>query len=96
MRRLAHSTEDFAFRMGAGMVGNVLLASAGLAAELARDHMTLLGTVCGANPVPHCGWCLGAASLGLAGLAAFAVALAPPSRGRNSALRQIKAEPRGH
>jgi hypothetical protein len=79
MRRLAHPIEDFAFRAVAGAAGGVLLASAGLAADFARSHMTLLGTVCGASPVPHCGWCYGAASLVLAGLAAFAVALAPPS-----------------
>ncbi len=77
MRRLAHPIEDRAFRVGAGTVGGVLLASAGLAADLARDHMSLLGTICGANPVPHCGWCYGTAGLALAGLAAFAVALRP-------------------
>ena len=77
MRRLVHPIEDFAFRAGAGTVGGVLLASAGLAADLARDHMILLGTVCGPNPVPHCGWCFGAAGLAIAGLAAFAAAMAP-------------------
>ena len=75
MRRLAHPPEDFAFRSGAGTVSIVLLASAGLAADLARDHMVVLGTVCGAASTPHCGWCYGAAGLALAGLAAFAAAL---------------------
>lgn len=65
------------FRAGAGAVGGVLLASAGLAADLARDHMGLIGTVCGAGPDPHCGWCYSTAGLVLAGLAAFVVALRP-------------------
>jgi hypothetical protein len=77
MRRPAHPIEDVAFRTGAGTVGGVLLTSAGFAADLARDHMVVLGTVCGAGQTPHCGWCFGAAGLALAGLAAFAAALAP-------------------
>jgi hypothetical protein len=77
MRRLAHPYEDRVFRLGAGTVGGILLASAGLAADLARDHMALIGTICGANPAPHCGWCYGAAGLALAGFAAVAVAVAP-------------------
>jgi len=77
MRRRAHPNEDRTFRAGAGTVGGVLLASAALAADLARDHMVLFGTVCGADPFPHCGWCYGAAGLAITGLAAFAVALAP-------------------
>ena len=77
MRRLSQRIEDRVFRWGAGTVGGVLLASAGLAADLSRDHMVVLGTFCGAGPVPHCGWCYGAAGLALVGLAAFAAALAP-------------------
>jgi hypothetical protein len=77
MRRLAHFHEDLTFRAGAGAAGGVLLASAALAADLARDHMILFGTICGADHVPHCGWCYSAAGLAIAGLAAFAVALAP-------------------
>lgn len=77
MRRLAHPAEDRAFRVGAGTVGGVLLASAGLAADLARDHMALMGTICGVGTVTHCGWCYATAGLVLSALAAFAVALAP-------------------
>jgi hypothetical protein len=77
MRRVVQPVEDFAFRAGAATVGAVLLASAGLAADVAREHMVFLGTICGASPIPHCGWCYGAAGLVLAGLAAFASALAP-------------------
>jgi len=77
MRRHPHPNEDRVFRTGAGAVGGVLLASAGLAADLARDHMLQIGTLCGAGPAPHCGWCYGAAGLVLAGLAAVAVALRP-------------------
>lgn len=58
----------------AGLTGLLLLASAGLAAGLAADHMTRLGVICGASP-PHCGWCDAAVGLGLSGLAAFTVAL---------------------
>jgi hypothetical protein len=76
MRRLTPSAEDFAFRAGAGTVGGVLLASAGLAADFAREHMALVGVICGQAAVPHCGWCYAAAGLFLAGLASFAVALA--------------------
>lgn len=80
MRRPAHTFEDVAFRSGAGTVGGVLLASAALAADLARDHMVVLGTICGASPSPHCGWCFSAAGLALAGLVAFTTALAPVRR----------------
>jgi len=48
--------------------------------------MALLGVICGAGPHPHCGWCYGAASLFLVGLAAFAGALRP------GGLLQIKAK----
>lgn len=77
MRRQPHPNEDCVFRAGLGVVGGVLLASAGLAADLARDHMRLIGTICGAGAEPHCGWCYGAAALVLSALAAFAVALRP-------------------
>lgn len=77
MRRLPHPIEDRVFRTGAGTVGGILVASSGIAADLAREHMTLLGTICGAGPDPHCGWCYGAAGLLLTGLAAFALAIAP-------------------
>lgn len=79
MRRpaLPPPREDQVMRLGAGLVGVVLTASAALAADLAAQHMRTLGVICGASPHPHCGWCFGAASLGLAGLAAFAMALVP-------------------
>ncbi|MBX3485469.1 hypothetical protein [Phenylobacterium sp.] len=77
MRRRVHALEDRAFRLGAATAGGVLFVGAGLAADLARGHMILLGTVCGAGPDPHCGWCFGAAGLALAGLAAVAVAILP-------------------
>ena len=86
MRRQPAPTEDQAFRLGAGLTGLVLTASAALAADLAREHMAFVGAICGASSNPHCGWCYGAAGLVLAGLAAFAVALRP------AGLSQIKAE----
>jgi hypothetical protein len=81
MRRRIQSIEDLVVRTGVVAVGGVLLASAGLAADLARDHMLLLGTICSAGPAPHCGWCYGAAGLALSGFAAFALALRPHDRG---------------
>ena len=100
MRFRAALTEDRLFRTGAALTGATLTASAILAADLARMHMASIGTVCGAGPHPHCGWCLGAASLVLAGLAAFRLALAPlrtrtarirPASARKAGLFEIKA-----
>lgn len=78
-------------RLGAALTGIVLMTSASLAADLAREHMLALGAVCGAGRHPHCGWCFGAASLVLAGLAAFISALRGPRDFRRSGLLQIKA-----
>lgn len=86
MRRRPALTEDRALRLGAGVTGLALTASAVLAADLAREHMAFVGAICGASSNPHCGWCYSAAGLALAGLAAFAVALRPAD------LSQIKAE----
>ena len=75
--------EELVLRFGAGLVGGVLTVASALSADLAREHMGFLGTICGAGPHPHCGWCFGAASLLLTGLAAFAYAarpLAPAAR----------------
>ena len=77
MRELSPPREDRVMRLGAALIGAVLTASAVLAADLAREHMRVLGVICGADAHPHCAWCYGAASLGLAGLAAFVMALAP-------------------
>ena len=70
--------ESLILRLGAGLVGGVLLAAASLAASLAWDHMSRLGTICGDVAQPHCGWCYAAAGLGLAGLAAFVMAARRP------------------
>lgn len=90
MRRPVPPTEDLVLRLGAGLIGAICIASAALAAEFARQHMAVLGTICGAGPHPHCGWCFGAAGLVLVGLAAFLHAVRPV---RNSGLLEIKAEP---
>ncbi len=84
----ANVTEDRILRLGAAFVGVVFLAGGALAWDMARAHMALLGTICGAGPHPHCGWCYGAASLVLAGLAGFAYAIRPNA---NAGLLQIKA-----
>jgi hypothetical protein len=72
--------EDLTLRLGAVVAGGMLLIAASLAVEFARQHLMALGTLCGAGPVPHCGWCFGAAGLALAGLAAFSYALRPALR----------------
>lgn len=78
MRNRAGFGEDAILRVGAALVASIMLLSARLAAELAREHMAALGAICGASPHPHCGWCYATAALLLAGLAALAVALRPP------------------
>jgi hypothetical protein len=80
MRSRHTPDEALVLRLGAGLVGCVLLTAASLAASLAREHMIFLGTICGVGSHPHCGWCYGAAGLVLAGLAAFSVALRRPSQ----------------
>lgn len=70
-------TEDQTIRLGAGLAGLTLTASAALAADLAREHMAQLGQLCGLATDAHCGWCYAAAAMALAGLAAFAVAGRP-------------------
>lgn len=92
MRRRRPVTEEVALRAGYGVAGLALTASAALAADLALEHMALLGVVCGASPHPHCGWCYGAAGLALAGLAAFAASLGGPGLLRKPGLLQIKAD----
>lgn len=89
MRRPVPNIEDLVLRLGAGGIGAIFIASSALAADLARQHMAVLGTICGAGSDPHCSWCYGAASLVLAGLAAFLYAARPP---RNWGLLQIKAQ----
>jgi len=64
-------------RLTTGLLGASLLASAALAADLARDHMALRGVICGVAQVPHCGWCYAAVALAVAGLAAWVAALPP-------------------
>jgi hypothetical protein len=86
MRPAPAITEDHLLRFGYGLAGLALSVSAALAAGLAREHMAVLGAICGAGSHPHCGWCYSAASLGLAGLAAFAAALRPAD------LREVKVE----
>lgn len=70
-------TEAQVLRFGAGLTGVVLTLSSVLAADQAAAHMQAIGAICGAGPAPHCGWCIGAASLVLAGFAAFAYAARP-------------------
>lgn len=91
MRPRSAFTEDHVLRLGAVLTGLTLLASAGLAAELARGHMAVLGATCGAGNAPHCAWCFGAAGLALAGLAAFVYAARPVLDFRKTGLLQIKA-----
>lgn len=79
MRSSVYLREDKILRAGAALCGALFLAASALAADLAREHMSAIGTFCGAPATsPHCGWCLGAASLALAGLATFAAAFRQP------------------
>jgi hypothetical protein len=77
MRRPQSPIQTRAERLATGLLGASLVAAAGLAAGLARDHMALHAVVCGVAEVAHCGWCYAAAALGLTGLAAWGVALSP-------------------
>lgn len=77
MRRHTPLSEDAAFRAGTGTVGGLLLASAVMAADLAREHMHGLGAICGVDTAPHCSWCFAALALAVSGFGAFALALAP-------------------
>ncbi|MBL8770919.1 MAG: hypothetical protein JNK30_06010 [Phenylobacterium sp.] len=70
-------SEDLILRLGVGLTGATLLGGSALAADLAQLHMAALGTICGASTNPHCGWCLGAVGLALAGLTALGFATAP-------------------
>lgn len=92
MRRRAVISNAQLVRFGGVLTGATFIASAALAGDLAREHMALLGTICGSGPHPHCGWCYGAASLLLAGLAPFWVAANPGLVLRKSGLLQIKAK----
>lgn len=74
-------SEDQVLRYGAGLAGVILTASAALSADLAVAHMLAQDAICGASSAPHCGWRLGAASLGLAGFAAFTFAFQPKAKG---------------
>jgi len=85
MNPLSAVDEDVVLRLGAGLVGLVLTLAASLSAALAREHMASLGTICGANPHIHCGWCYSAAGLVLAGLAAFTYAARPRLPARSMA-----------
>lgn len=60
-----------------GLAGAILLAAGLLAADRAIAHMAWLKTICGGGSDPHCGWCLAAAALIMAGLAALALAAQP-------------------
>ncbi len=83
--------EDQVLRFGAGLIGVILTASAALSTDLAVAHMLALDAICGASSAPHCGWCLGAAGLGLAGFAAFTFAFQPVLGFRRLSFLQIKS-----
>ena len=68
--------EQTILRWGYALAGLMFLAAAVLSAELALDHMTGLGVICGAAAA-HCGWCYAAAASALMSLAALAAAFRP-------------------
>jgi hypothetical protein len=75
------SDEVRLLRLGAGLLALTLLAAAGLAGDLARQHMAAIGRLCGGGDAPHCAWCYAAVAFALSGLSA-AFAAAPPGRAR--------------
>lgn len=91
MRRPDPLSESQILRLGAGLTGAVLLASAALAADLAREHMAAIGEICGAASHPHCPWCYVAVGLAVAGLAAIAAAIRPQAATGILGLLEIKA-----
>lgn len=91
MRRPDPLSESQILRLGAGLTGAVLLASAALAADLARQHMAAIGVICGAASHPHCPWCYVAVGLAVAGLAAIAAAIRPQAANGILGLLEIKA-----
>jgi hypothetical protein len=90
MSRRLDANEDATLRNGLGLLGVVLLASAALAVDLAREHMAALSALCGAPEHPHCGWCHAAAGLALMGVTALLAAVRPSQP--QLSLRQIKAK----
>ena len=60
-------------RLAGGLFGFLLLWGAALSAVMAKAHADLLGHICGAGPIPHCGWCYAAPGLALAGLTVLSV-----------------------
>lgn len=74
--------EQTVLRWGYALVGLLFLLSAFFSADLARIHMTGLGTICGASE-PHCGWCYATVGFALMGVAALAAAWRPiPAKAR--------------
>jgi hypothetical protein len=91
LRNASRSIAVHTDRIGTGFIGLILFTSAALSEGLARAHIASRGVICGADRIPHCGWCYGAAGLALAGLAAFALAFAPARGFGKTGLLQIKA-----
>jgi hypothetical protein len=81
---LRANDEPTILRWGYALAGLAFLTAAFWSAELARDHMTGLGVICGAA-TPHCGWCYAAAGSALMALTSVAAACRPvPARARQS------------
>jgi hypothetical protein len=88
MRNASHFIAVHTDRIGTGLIGLMLFTCAALSQALARGHIAGRGVICGADRIPHCGWCYGAAGFALAGLAAFLLA---SRASRKLGLLQIKA-----
>jgi hypothetical protein len=80
MSRQPHLDEDVLLRRGFALLGVILLASAALALDAAREHMAWLSAICGDATHPHCGWCYATAGFALAGLSALVAAVRPARR----------------
>ncbi|MBW8812953.1 MAG: hypothetical protein JF588_05960 [Caulobacterales bacterium] len=91
MRNASQSIAVHTDRIGTGLAGLLFLTCAALSGGLAWAHIASRGAICGADRIPHCGWCYSAAGFALAGLAAFALAFGPGAALQKLGLLQIKA-----
>jgi hypothetical protein len=75
MRERPNLDEDVILRAGSALLGLILLASAAVSFELAREHMAALGVICGGDEVPHCGWCYASVGFLMTGVATLIAAV---------------------
>lgn len=77
MRDRVSLDENTILRAGTALLGLILLASAAISFELAREHMAALGVICGGEEAPHCGWCYASVGFVMTGLSSLIAAARP-------------------